>query len=422
MAITHIAYVTDEKKKQQLTLNTLSDVPAIEKLIERTTLPRETEQRSDGIEIFVKTENDMFNKTYSGFPEMEKALECLRQSKPDLPDLSYPPDALEHFNHIHDRLRKWVQKPKHRPHRAVKYRGPWIENRWITHFQKELESKNHTLSDVFGPYIPIFIPWTDIWVKNKFQYPRELTLAMKDLLREDVMYITVSQNADGFVGRCTEFANLQMKYQITVLSAGGYGHVPIPLLKQPEKLRRKIPIEKRNHLISYVGSSKNAPYEMREKMIAQKNHFYYYGKKWKQVMEESKFSLCPRGYGRTSYHVMEALQMGLIPIHVYIQGDKPWLPYENIMKNISYSVTNEQLPELVTLLTNMPDSEIANIEETIGKLRQDYFTFEGVLKQISKFMLDPMGSDLICQAIPSDSGSKNKKTKSCNRRRRKRGK
>ena len=159
MAITHIAYVTDEtKKRQQLTLSTLSDVPAIEKLIERTTLPRETEQRSDAIGSFVKSEKDRFNKTYSDFPEMEKALECLRQSKPDLPNISYPPDALEHFNHIHDRLRKWVQKPKHRPHRAVKYRGPWIENRWITHFQKDLNQKISLSPISSGPTFPSSSP------------------------------------------------------------------------------------------------------------------------------------------------------------------------------------------------------------------------------------------------------------------------
>ena len=62
---------------------------------------------------------------------------------------------------------------------------------------------------------------------------------MQNLLREDVLYITVSQNADGFVGRCEEFQHLQDKFHITVLSAGGYGHVPIPLLKQQEIRRPK---------------------------------------------------------------------------------------------------------------------------------------------------------------------------------------
>ena len=224
---------------------------------------------------------------------------------------------------------------------------PWIENHWITYFQKELVSKNNSssLSDVFGPYIPIFVPWTDIWVGNRFRYPKDLTLAMSmdGLLRDDVMYITVSQNDDGFIvsnrtpflkwsstmyyfrrserykiqksyrvsnvcifeslkGRCSEFHDIQRKYHITVLSAGGYGHVPIPLLKQPELPTNKTPPGERKHLISYVGSNGNAPEYMRQKMIAQGQH-YYKGDQWRDVMGQSKFQLCPRGFGRTSYHV-----------------------------------------------------------------------------------------------------------------------
>ena len=91
--------------------------------------------------IISKSVSDGITNAFSNGPEMRKALECLRKSKPDLPDLSYPEDALQHFHHIHDRLEKWVQKSNHEPHSAAKYRGPWIENRWITHFQNELEAK-----------------------------------------------------------------------------------------------------------------------------------------------------------------------------------------------------------------------------------------------------------------------------------------
>mmetsp|Transcript_11713 Transcript_11713/g.27172 ORF Transcript_11713/g.27172 Transcript_11713/m.27172 type:complete len:163 (+) Transcript_11713:672-1160(+) len=148
-----------------------------------------------------------------------------------------------------------------------------------------------------------------------------------------------------------------------------------------------------------------------KKMIAQDNHYYYRGQNWRDVMTESKFSLCPRGFGRTSYHVMEALQMGLIPIQVY--QDQPWLPYGDIMQNISYSVTNEDLPGLIEQLSKMPDSEIAEIEDRIENMREDYFSFEGTLKQISNFMLNPVESQLVCQKLPSDSGTAKKELKSC---------
>ena len=46
---------------------------------------------------------------------------------------------------------------------------------------------------------------------------------------------------------------------ILVLSAGGYGHVPIPLLKwMPEPLA-KAPMASRQHLISFVGNTMHGP-------------------------------------------------------------------------------------------------------------------------------------------------------------------
>ena len=95
--------------------------------------------------------------------------------------------------------------------------------------------------------------------------------------------------------------------------------------------------------------------------------------------------------------------MGLIPIHVYI--DEPWLPYGNLLNNISYSITMEELPGLIQKLEKMTDSEIASMEKRIMELREDYFTFDAAIKHIGEFMLRPMGSMLKCQALPSNSGA-----------------
>jgi hypothetical protein len=106
--------------------------------------------------------------------------------------------------------------------------------------------------------------------------------------------------------------------------------------------------------------------------------------------------------------------MGLIPIQVYL--DQPWLPYGNLMKNLSYSVTVEKLPELVLELSKISDSQISKIEHKIEKLRNDYFSFEGAIKQIGKFMfgVDEMDSgELVCQALPDNSGSGHTSIDSC---------
>jgi hypothetical protein len=51
-------------------------------------------------------------------------------------------------------------------------------------------------------------------------------------------------------------------------------------------------------------------------------------------MQTSKFSLSPQGFGRTSYLVIETLQMGLIPIQVYVNDDIPWM---TVLRNLSFS-------------------------------------------------------------------------------------
>ena len=71
---------------------------------------------------------------------------------------------------------------------------------------------------------------------------------------------------------------------------------------------------------------------------------YYKGKHWQRIMRDSKFQLCPRGFGRTSYHVMESFQMGLIPIHVY--SDVPWVPYADLFDKIGFVVRYDDLDTL----------------------------------------------------------------------------
>eukprot|EP00539_Tryblionella_compressa_P005731 CAMPEP_0178768458 /NCGR_PEP_ID=MMETSP0744-20121128/20255_1 /TAXON_ID=913974 /ORGANISM="Nitzschia punctata, Strain CCMP561" /LENGTH=373 /DNA_ID=CAMNT_0020424541 /DNA_START=206 /DNA_END=1327 /DNA_ORIENTATION=+ len=345
------------------------------------------------------------------------ALKCLGYSSKNVvtdanKPIKYPDDPFDHYQAIHKRLEAWDLH--HIPfHTNADYSGPWVENVWAMHFQPSADSLNNTsFYNMFGPYIPLFIPWTDIWVQKPFgKYPKALYEGLKEVLRHDVIYITVSQNDDGLPGDTDLFQQLQNEYNIVIMSAGGYGHVPIPLLKQPEEVQAKIPMSKRTHLVSYVGGKFHAPNDMRRKMISIIGDDHYYkGKKWRSIMQDSKFSLCPRGFGRSSYHVMETLQMGLIPIQVYVDGDIPWLPYQStILKNISFSTSLENLPTLITKLEQMPDSQIEKMELAIERLIKNYFTFDGVMVQIQRFLLDYENSDLICHELPNSPGSNREK-------------
>jgi hypothetical protein len=111
---------------------------------------------------------------------------------------------------------RWVP-----PHQYGGYNGPWIENVFIKHFADKPLS-------YFNGLIPIFIQWIDNQLLPEGygeKYLRFIGNELKRLLRPDVIYFTVSQGDIGLTFIGPENPNL------LVMSAGGYGHVPFPLIK-----------------------------------------------------------------------------------------------------------------------------------------------------------------------------------------------
>jgi hypothetical protein len=228
------------------------------------------------------------------------------------------------------------------------------------------------------------------------------------VLRPTVPYVTVSQNAGGIPGG---HSNLSMAIMpnLLVLSAGGLGHVPIPLLKQTEEIQNVIPIQDRSYFATYLGSLSNSPRNLRKRLHEQMrnlsltyNFTYktsYGGVNWRTLMTMSRFSLAPRGFGRTSYHLNEILQMGLIPIQVY--DDMPWIPYAGRFHEVGFSVNLDGLAELVLRLHHMPIEEIKVMEARVGALRQSHFWTDGILTQIGNF-LQALPNDLRWQPCPRE--------------------
>jgi hypothetical protein len=350
------------------------------------------------------------------------ALECLHRTTPNLP-LQYPIDAEEHYNEIRWKMARWAQHSQHEYHKGAGYSGPWIENEFIAHFEslwEEQMGQNDTtcLPDYFGPFIPLFIPWTDHWIHAKSRYPDGFLEDLRSVLRPEVPYITVSQNDQGLRGYGHKFPMSSVP-NILVLSAGGYGHVPIPLFKQEEPPNNHIPVRERSIDVSYVGSLTNAPYNARrllhEQLMAWPNatasndsvwkpfhsisYHYYYGDDWRKVMSHSRYSLVPRGYGRTAYHLMETLQMGLVPIYVYLDHDIPWVPYEDLFSKFGYVTTFDKAAALLETLQQTSWTELQRREERILSLRQSHFSVPGILNHIGRFMKG-IENDLRCRALP----------------------
>eukprot|EP00931_Biecheleriopsis_adriatica_P090926 TRINITY_DN6482_c0_g1_i4.p1 TRINITY_DN6482_c0_g1~~TRINITY_DN6482_c0_g1_i4.p1 ORF type:complete len:674 (-),score=149.64 TRINITY_DN6482_c0_g1_i4:88-2109(-) len=214
----------------------------------------------------------------SGQPDPSSALACLRLSTPSLKPLAYPNDAEAHFEEVREALTPWfdfaekqfMKDMKNPYHCGEGYCGPWIENKWIALYYTKLwkgRAAGTRLADIFGPYIPIFMTFVDLWIANVFEYENMID-ALKKVIRPSVAYITVVQHDTGMPSSRDKLVGLMKQIpNVLVLSAGGYGHVPIPLFKQYEDLLKKKFLKSmgdRQLLTSYMGSEGNAPKDTAE--------------------------------------------------------------------------------------------------------------------------------------------------------------
>ena len=348
--------------------------------------------------ISVKCEQN-FQENY------EKYINCLNMNpkfSQKLNNLHYPKDARTHYQYLLNETQIFRNIPYHKAG-SNDYFGPWIENYYITHFiDKPFE--------YFNGIIPLFIQWTDIHVHslpNFSNYTNIISYSylikrISELLRNDVIYLAVTQDDQGLGHTLTElFPN------ILSMSAGGYGHIPIPLIK--DELAYVMPPNKFNYSVGFHGHKffgrgrilnelKPCLHRLHIKYIfEQSNH-------WLQYIKNTKFNLAPRGFGRTSYRLAEIIQLGRIPVHIY--DDIAWLPYQNTnisLNNYGYIIKTTNILQLCEIIYKETDETIQYKLNQVAIMR-DYYTYKGLLKQIEMFLENPFGNNngnyLRCIALP----------------------
>eukprot|EP00435_Cladocopium_sp_Y103_P027323 s2255_g6.t1 len=344
-------------------------------------------------------------RSLASLETMEKALACLRMSNPEL-EAKYPSDAERHFEEIYVNVTKFVSMDLP-PHAWSGYAGPWIENHWIQNFSQRWfhRAKGTKLRDIFGPFIPIFVPWVDLVVKNR-GYPLGMMEMLRRGMRPDVLYVTVSQHDLGIFGSVEP--SIPQMANLLVFSAGGNGHVPVPLLKEVKQPLPHIPIRSRRIFASFVGRAKThaivrSPMKTRMESwgnITGKEVFVSERMKdWTAVLHSSSLILVPRGWGRSSFRCSEMLQMGRVP--VYLWDDIPWTFYPELWEKevIGFSANINALEEVLDHIAGLGLEYLESMERHILEMRSSHFTYEGIMDQISKFMIGD-SSDLRCIQYP----------------------
>jgi hypothetical protein len=262
---------------------------------------------------------------------------------------------------------------------------------------------------VFGPYIPILFTWVDAWVRKRMRYPKGFVEVLKKVIRPSVLYITVSQNAEGLTGK--NEINMSDIPNVLVLSAGGYGHVPVPLFRQTENVSQTL-ITTRKNRACFVGSVSptnevcKIRHKMRQAMQILPRERFYCGKttNWRAIMADSLINLAPRGFGRTSYHLVETIQMGYVPVQIY--NDISWVPYAKLFERIGMRIRIESLPAFLHDIysanaTSSWITKLSEMEREILRIREHYFLPQGVMDRIAEFIQGRVEeSGLVCQRLP----------------------
>lgn len=167
--------------------------------------------------------------------------------------------------------------------------------------------------------------------------------------------------------------------------ASGIGDIPIPLLCQPHPVnKKKNPLYK----VCFVGrlDTHVVRQQLFDKYHSRKDFYFGNGDNnlFRNIMDDSTFCLCPRGTGKTSYRLYEAIQMGCIPIYVY---DDCWLPFKDVVpwEEISILLHIKKINELGQIIDGMTEQRISQMQQNIQAYGR-HFTFDGCCENIKNIL------------------------------------
>lgn len=304
---------------------------------------------------------------------------------------------------------------------------------------------DQTKCEIFTEYDYLPIPWTAIAVENNPKIVKQLKEWLKDFCKKNPQRKcwTIVQHCKGI-----EIAlDIRLPSDWIVFATSDPNAVKImvitsnktnPNKENPNKPRKKIankqidtrnqiiiPLLSSNHLIesnnemkpkinreilaSFIGDVHVHP--IREKMMEvivnemknnelkndkMKNIEVYEGNyrsendqnKFKELMQRSVFALCPRGYGNTSYRIVEAMQFGAIPVYISDVFSLPYKSAQNLAQNshqnekidwnsIAVLINENEIGELVKILQSKTKEQIVEYQMNIAKVYEKYFTMQG---------------------------------------------
>lgn len=220
-------------------------------------------------------------------------------------------------------------------------------------------------------YLPVF--WTSYYVNHGYGKDKMAIHELQKFLNgldKSKKYFTIVQYDDGILN---EVRHLDIKV------FGMSGHpidYPLPLLCKPHRFSYGIV---KDLTANFIG---RVTHPIRSKMLSVIKHSreFYISEKihslqdYCRVIARSTFTLCPRGYGQTSFRILEALQYGSIPVYL---SNEFILPHNIPFYTYGVQVKESEIGNIVEILKSISPIEIRNKQKAIKEVYEKYFTYEG---------------------------------------------
>ncbi len=223
----------------------------------------------------------------------------------------------------------------------------------------------------------MLINWTAYAINHEKEwdkYHKYLQEFVNSLPRNE-KYWTIVQHDDG--------PKVEFPFDIKIFAAGGNpgNAIAIPLVCDPHEIPDKA---EKDIFCSFIGNINT--HEIRMKTIDAifgKDKVWIgrkYGREYGQYVARSKFSLCPRGYGKTSFRLYEAIWLSSIPVYI---SDEFWIPYKDELDWTQFSVmiTEQEIPDLYDILQSISDERYEEMMDNLKAVRS-LFTFDGTFEAI----------------------------------------
>lgn len=225
-------------------------------------------------------------------------------------------------------------------------------------------------------YLPIM--WTAYFCKHNwgrnYSANRRLQLFISSLDKRKQYYSIVQYDLGPVV-------KLTPNIKIFAMS-GPVVHFPIPLICQPHNY--KLNGHSRDIFASFLGGLTHPIRKRMVQLYTNKSGYMISIQKkslpeFCEILSRSVFTLCPRGFGESSFRIQEALQYGSIPVYI---SDKFIIPGNIDFNEYGVQVHSRDIGALDRILNGISPEEIRKKQENGRKIYDQVFTYQGCKKLI----------------------------------------